>query len=180
MYVYLEKKNVKLVFSTVLLIYFLVFTFCTFLRQLLLLHYTLMISSQTDQCYFYKKHISFTNGIFDMQTSLTILFTILKTKNHAYLIFNFAMTWLLNIHVASVLNILQNNHNAICCDICNLRVHIKCSNVTKFCYRKLQNSQDPYYCKKCIKQILPFPELTESQLNRVTKRSLISSPKKII
>ena len=75
---------------------------------------------------------------------------------------------------------VTKSHNAVCCDICNLWVHIKCNNITKFCYRKLQNSQDPWYCKKCIKQILPFSELTESQLNRVTKENIISSPKKII
>ena len=40
----------------------------------------------------FTKNISFTNGIFDMQTSLVIPFTILKTMNHAYLIFNTAIT----------------------------------------------------------------------------------------
>ena len=62
------------------------------LRQPLLSDYTLMLSSQTEWYYFYQKHISFTNGIFDMQTSLVILFTILRTMNHAYLIFNTAIT----------------------------------------------------------------------------------------
>ena len=58
---------------------------------------------------------------------------------------------------------VAKNH-AVCCDICNLWVHIKCNNIRKFCYRKLQNSQDPWYCKTCIKQILCFSELNESQL----------------
>ena len=101
------KKNIKLIFLTLLIIYFLIFTFSFPLRQLLLSDYTLMLSSQTEWYYFYKKHISFTNGIFDMQTSLAIPFTILKTMNHAYLIFNTAITWPLNIHVASVLRMLQ-------------------------------------------------------------------------
>ena len=69
---------------------------------------------------------------------------------------------------------------AIPCTIINSWVHKKCNNITKFCYQKLQNSQDSWYCKKYIKQILPFSELTESQLNMVTKENLISSPKKII
>ena len=51
---------------------------------------------------------------------------------------------------------IAKNYNAVCCDICNLWVHIKCNNITKFCYRKLQNSHNPWYCKKCIKQILLF------------------------
>ena len=75
---------------------------------------------------------------------------------------------------------VAKNHNAVCCDSCNLWVHKKCNNLTKFCYRKMQTSQEPWYCKNCIKQILPFSELSDSQLSRVTKESLISSPKKII
>ena len=76
--------------------------------------------------------------------------------------------------------VVAKNHNAICCDSYNLWVHIKCNNLTKFCYRKMQTSQEPWYCKNCIKQILPFSELSDSQLSRVTKENLISSPKKII
>ena len=76
--------------------------------------------------------------------------------------------------------VVAKNHNAVCCDSCNLWVHIKCNNLTKFCYRKLQTCHEPWYCKNCIKQILPFSELSESQLRRVTKENLISSPKKII
>ena len=44
----------------------------------------------------------------------------------------------------------------------------------------MQTSQEPWYCKNCIKQILPFSELSDSQLSRVTIKNLISSPKKII
>ena len=32
---------------------------------------------------------------------------------------------------------VAKNHNAVYCDSCNLWVHIKCNNLTKFCYRKL-------------------------------------------
>ena len=66
---------------------------------------------------------------------------------------------------------VAKNHNAVCCDSCNLWVHIKCNNLTKFCYRKLQTCHEPWYCKNCIKQILPFSELSESQLSRVTTES---------
>ena len=44
----------------------------------------------------------------------------------------------------------------------------------------MQTSQEPWYHKNCIKQILPFSELSDSQLSRVTKENLTSSPKKII
>ena len=42
------KKNIKLVFLTLLIIYFLIFTFSLPLRQLLLSDYTLKLSSQTE------------------------------------------------------------------------------------------------------------------------------------
>ena len=57
---------------------------------------------------------------------------------------------------------------------------MKCWNITKFCYRKLQNSQDPCCCKECIKQILPFSAFAENQLIRLTKGNLIFSTKKMI
>ena len=75
---------------------------------------------------------------------------------------------------------VAKNQNTVCCDRCNLWAHIKCNNLTNFCYRKLWTSQEPCYCKNCIKQILTFSELSESQLSRVTKENLISSPKKLI
>ena len=62
---------------------------------------------------------------------------------------------------------VAKNHNAVCCDICNLWVHIKCNNITKYCYRKLQNDKEPCYCKKCIKNIVPFSQLSENQINNL-------------
>ena len=32
---------------------------------------------------------------------------------------------------------VAKNYNAVYCNTCNLWVHIKCNNVTKFCYRRL-------------------------------------------
>ena len=34
--------------------------------------------------------------------------------------------------------VVAKNHNAVCSDICNLWVPIKCNSTTKFFYRKLQ------------------------------------------
>ena len=36
--------------------------------------------------------------------------------------------------------VVAKNHNAVCYDVCNLWIHINYNNVTKFCYRKLQQS----------------------------------------
>ena len=105
---------------------------------------------------------------------------ILKVKKPFYLIFNNDITQPPNFHVAFALNLFQKNHYSVCCDICNLWIYIKCNIITKFRYRKLQNGREQRYCKKCIKQILPFSELTDSRLNRVAKENLIYSPKKII
>ena len=49
--------------------------------------------------------------------------------------------------------------------------------ITKFCYRKLKQSHEPWDCQK---RVLPFSELTYSQLNKNTKGNFVSSPKKII
>ena len=72
---------------------------------------------------------------------------------------------------------VAKNPSAVCCEICNLWVHIKCNNITKFCYRKLQQSREPWFCHGFV---LPFSELTYSQLNRITKGNFLSFPKKII
>ena len=56
---------------------------------------------------------------------------------------------------------VTNNHYAVYCDNCNVWVHIKCNNITKYCYRKLEKSKDPWFCKNCIKDIVPFSELSQ-------------------
>ena len=114
-----------------------------------------------------------------MKTSLAICFIILNTEKHYYTCKqrnNMTQKFPCGICAKTV----AKNHNAVCCDICNLWVHIKCNNMTKLCYRKLQQSHEPWDCQKCIKQVLPSSELTYSQLNSITKGKFVSSPKKII
>ena len=50
---------------------------------------------------------------------------------------------------------VAKNRNAVCY-ICNLWVDIKCNNITKFCYRKLQQSQEQWYCQKMHKTCTTF------------------------
>ena len=38
---------------------------------------------------------------------------------------------------------VAKNHNTVCCDSCKLWGHIKCNNLIKICYRKVQISQEP-------------------------------------
>ena len=46
------------------------------------------------------------------------------------------------------------------------------------CYRKLE--KDPWCCKKCIKNIVPFSQLLNNQINNLMLGSLMTSPKQII
>ena len=71
------------------------------------------------------------------------------------------------------------NHNAICCDICNKWVHISCNNITRYCDRKLQKGETPWYCKICIRQAMPFSNLTDHKLEVFIFGKLITSPKLI-
>ena len=75
---------------------------------------------------------------------------------------------------------VTNNHYAVYCDICKVWVHIKCNDITKYCYRKLEKSEDPWFCKNCIKDIAPFLELSQNQLEKIFIGKLVTSPKNIL
>ena len=70
-----------------------------------------------------------------------------------------------------------SNHNAICCDICNKWVHIFCNNISSYYYRKLQKDSTPWYCKNCLKQVLPYNKLTDYQLKALMLGKVLTSPK---
>ena len=69
------------------------------------------------------------------------------------------------------------NHNAICCDICNKWVHMFYNNISRYCYRRLQKDSIPWYCKNCLKQVLPFNNLTDYHLKALMLGKVIASPK---
>ena len=72
------------------------------------------------------------------------------------------------------------NRNAVCCDICNKRVHIYCNNITRYCYRKLQKNETPWYCKICTRWVMPFCNLADHQLEVLMLGKLITFPKLIL
>ena len=72
---------------------------------------------------------------------------------------------------------VASNHNAICCDICNKWVHIYYNNISRYCYRKLQKDSTPWYCKNCLKQVLPYNKLTDYQLKAFMLGKVLTSPK---
>ena len=51
---------------------------------------------------------------------------------------------------------VAKNHRAICCDICDQWVHIKCNNVSPAAYELLTKSDSPWFCAKCIGFVFPF------------------------
>ena len=72
---------------------------------------------------------------------------------------------------------VAKNHNAVCCDVCNQWVHISCNNITRYTYSKLQKEQAPWYCKKCIKNTIPYSKLSDTQLEKLMTGKLLTSPK---
>lgn len=75
---------------------------------------------------------------------------------------------------------VTNKYNAVCCDICYLWAHIKYSNITKYCYRILQNDKEPWNSKRCIKNIVPFSQLSDKLINNWMLGSIMRSPKQIL
>ena len=56
-------------------------------------------------------------------------------------------------------------------------MQISCNNISRYCYRKLQKDSPPWYCKNCLKQILPYNKLTDYQLKVLNLGKVLTSPK---
>ena len=50
---------------------------------------------------------------------------------------------------------VAKNHRALCCDICDQWVHVKCNHVSPADYEKLKSSTSPWFCVKCIGCVFP-------------------------
>ena len=69
---------------------------------------------------------------------------------------------------------VAKNHNAVCCDKCDMWVHIVCNNLSKYCYRKLQDTS-PWFCVDCLKKEMPFCNLFDDQLKiLISGKTIIS------
>ena len=42
-------------------------------------------------------------------------------------------------------------------------VHIVCNNLTKYCNRKLQKDNSPWFCVNCLKKEMPFSNISNKQ-----------------
>lgn len=58
------------------------------------------------------------------------------------------------------LEIVLDNCNCIYCEICDRWCHIKCVKMSINRLRELSESNEPFYCKKCLSHELPFYSLT--------------------
>ena len=71
---------------------------------------------------------------------------------------------------------IAKKHKAVCRDVCNKWVHIGCNNINMYTYRKLQKSDAPWYCKECLKKLMPFSNVTNNTLSRLFEGKEIISP----
>ena len=81
-----------------------------------------------------------------------------------------------NFHVTSEKNV-ASNRNSICCDICNKWLHISCNNISRCCYWKHQKDSTRWYCKNCLKQVLPYNKLIDYQLKALMLGKVLTFPK---
>ena len=54
---------------------------------------------------------------------------------------------------------VTDNDNAILCDLCQTRVHIKCNRLNYMDYKYLQGCNEPWYCLSCSNTLFPFGNL---------------------
>ena len=63
---------------------------------------------------------------------------------------------------------VANNHQAIKCDKCNLRIHIKCNKIIKQTYNYLKSDSSHWFCISCTKESLPFSGIEDGELTHAT------------
>jgi hypothetical protein len=63
---------------------------------------------------------------------------------------------------------VKNNQKAVCCDLCNLWVHLKCNNLDNKTYFILMNSTETWFCSKCTNEIIPFSTVNNDDLNSIS------------
>ena len=64
---------------------------------------------------------------------------------------------------SSCKNNVNQNHRAIQCDICDRWIHLKCNFLNTKDYENLKNSEESFYCIKCIESNLAFSKLSNKE-----------------
>ena len=89
--------------------------------------------------------------------------TPLSTRRNKYCLKNYKK-WCHNLIYKEEVGI---NHKVVCSDVCNEYVHIGCSYINRYIYRKLQTLNAPWYFKKDLKKLMSFSNVTNNTLNRL-------------
>ena len=50
----------------------------------------------------------------------------------------------------------RSNQNCLCCDVCNNWIHLTCTRLNNSQFQKLAQSDEAYFCIKCLQDSLPF------------------------
>ena len=71
---------------------------------------------------------------------------------------------------------VAKNHKAVCCDVCQKWIHIKCNKLDKNDYRYLQeNVDDLFFCINCISQNIPFSGLNNNEFEISVKKGILAT-----
>ena len=57
---------------------------------------------------------------------------------------------------------VAQNHKAVCCDVCDTWVHIKCNKINTQTYNILKKEKASWSCIECSKDVFPFSKLNET------------------
>ena len=73
-------------------------------------------------------------------------------------------------------NCVKENQDSICCDSCNLWVHIKCTSLSQAQFYFLSNSDEPYYCVNCPPNNIPTQALVAQPIDPLPQPPNAPSP----
>ena len=68
---------------------------------------------------------------------------------------------------------VQDKDKAVQCDLCELRIHIKCNNLNYLDYTYLQNRDESWLCIKCFSTIFPSNSLSATKTSWLVVLTLI-------
>ena len=72
--------------------------------------------------------------------------------------------------------IVAKNYKAVCCNKSNMWVHMVCNNQSKYCCRKLQNDNSPWFCLNCLGKAMSFTNLSNNQFKTFMSGKTILLP----
>ena len=74
---------------------------------------------------------------------------------------------------------VNDNHNAVLCDICDKWIHIKCNLLNSSDYKKLKNAEETFYCINCTKDITPFSNMNNNEFFTTVLKGVLNTENKI-